>query len=98
MGFIQIIECHTDRYDELAALEEEWLAATEGRRTLRRTLVGRDRNDPRRHLVIAFFDSYESAMQNSSLPETGEFAGKQQALMDGPVRFHDLDVVEDRTV
>ena len=70
---------HTDhrvphsRYDELTALEDEWEQATEGKRTLRRSIITRDRNDPNRHLVIAFFDSYDSAMVNSNLPETGEF-------------------------
>jgi hypothetical protein len=96
MAFIQIIECRTDRYDELMALEQEWQQATEGRRTLRRAIVTRDRNDPERHLVLAFFDSYESAMENSNLPETGAFGEKQQALMDAPMVFHDLDVIDDR--
>ncbi|MDT4985639.1 MAG: hypothetical protein QOF95_3129, partial [Pseudonocardiales bacterium] len=26
------------------------------------------RNDPTRHLIMVFFDSYESAMENSKLP------------------------------
>jgi hypothetical protein len=30
MEFLQIIECHTSKYDELIALEEEWRTATEG--------------------------------------------------------------------
>jgi hypothetical protein len=93
--FIQIIECHTDKLDELMALESEWRKATEGKRTLRRSLVTRDRNDPHRYLVFAFFDSYESAMQNSGLPETTAFGQKQAELMDRPLGFTDLDVVTD---
>ena len=96
MAFIQIIECRTTRYDELMALEEEWRAATEGKRTLRRSIVARDRNDPSRHLVLAFFDDYESAMVNSNLPETHDFGQKQQAVLDAPMVFTDLDVVDDR--
>lgn len=96
MAFIQIIECQTDRYEEMMALEQEWQQATEGKRTLRRTIVARDRNDPKRHLVLAFFDSYDSAMENSNLPETTEFGQKQQALLDAPATFTDLDVLEDR--
>ena len=95
MSFIQIVEFRTDKYDELMALEQEWRAATEGKRTLRRAIVARDRNDPKRHLVFAFFDDYDSAMVNSNLPETGEFGRKQTALCDGPMRFVDLDVIED---
>ena len=48
------------------------------------------------YLVLAFFDSYESAMENSNLPETAEFGQKQSAFLDAPMAFTDLDVVEDR--
>jgi quinol monooxygenase YgiN len=97
MAFVQIIEMRTTRVDELTALEEEWEKATEGKRTLRRSIVTRDRNDPNRYLVLAFFDDYESAMVNSNLPETNEFGQKQAELLDGPMVFTDLDVIEDRS-
>ena len=96
MEFVQIIECRTKRVEELTALEEEWRNATEGKRTLRRAVLTRDRNDPDRYLIFAFFDSYESAMKNSNLPETGEFGKKQAALLDAPMTFTDLDIIEDR--
>jgi hypothetical protein len=95
MAFIQIVEMRTSKIDELTALEEEWRKATDGKRTLRRAIVGQDRTDPSRHLVIAFFDSYESAMQNSNLPETTAFGERQAALLDAPPVFWDLDVVND---
>jgi hypothetical protein len=97
MSFIQIVEFRTDKYDELMALEQEWRAATEGKRTLRRTIITRDRNDPKRHLVFAFFDDYDSAMVNSNLPETSEFGQKQSAILDAPMVFTDLDIVDERT-
>jgi quinol monooxygenase YgiN len=96
MEFVQIIECRTARVDELTALEEEWRKATEGKRTLRRSVLTRDRNDPNRYLIFAFFDSYESAMKNSNLPETSAFGEKQAALLDAPMVFTDLDVIDDR--
>ena len=96
MAFIQLIEMRTSRFDEVQALDREWEAATEGKRTLRRSLVTRDRNDPDRYVFVAFFDSYESAMENSALPETGDFAKRITDLVDGDMTFHDLDVVEDR--
>jgi hypothetical protein len=43
-----------------------------------------------------FFDSYESAMENSKLPETQAISEKMAAISESPV-FHDLDVVEDRS-
>jgi hypothetical protein len=96
MSFVQIIECRTSRFEELRALEDEWRAATDGKRTLRRSIVGRDRNDPERYLVLAFFDDYDSAMVNSNLPETDEFGRKQQAILDAPMAFTDLDIIDDR--
>jgi hypothetical protein len=96
MSFVQVIDFHTSKFDEINALEEQWLAATEGKRTARRSIVTRDRNDPNRYLIMVFFDSYESAMENSKLPETQEFSEKQAAFADGPATFLDLDVVEDR--
>ena len=97
MSFIQIIEMRTEAIDELRSMEEQWETATEGKRTLRRSIIARDRNDAGRYLVLAFFDSYESAMVNSELPETSAFAEKQIRLLDGPPTFLDLDVIEDRS-
>jgi hypothetical protein len=96
MGFVQVMECRTTRVDELRALEEEWRKATEGKRTLTRSMLARDRNDPNRYLIFAFFDSYESAMKNSNLPETNEFGQKQAALLDAPIVFTDLDILEEK--
>jgi hypothetical protein len=46
---------------------------------------------------MVFFDSYESAMENSQLPQTRQFAEKWAAVVDGPIQFHDLDVVAERS-
>jgi quinol monooxygenase YgiN len=97
MAFVQIVEMRTKDSEQLQALGEEYFAATEGRRTVRRSVVTRDRNDPDRYLILAFFDSYESAMENSNLPETAAFAEKQMALLEGPPSFNDLDVIEERS-
>jgi len=90
------MEITTNRYDDIIDLERQWEAATEGQRTLRRQIVARDRSNPNRHLVFAFFDSYESAMENSSLPATQEFASRFNEFVDSPITFQDLDVVEER--
>jgi quinol monooxygenase YgiN len=97
MQFAQIIEMRTKKVDELMKLEQEWENATEGRRTLRRSIVGRDRNDPDRYLIFAFFDDYDSAMVNSNLPETTEFGQKQAALLEGAMQFTDLDIIDDHS-
>jgi hypothetical protein len=97
MAFVQMMEARTSKIDEIMALEREWVAATEGRRTLRRSVVARDRDDPNHYVIVAFFDSFESAMENSGLPETDEFGRKQGALLDAPMTFVNLDVVDDQT-
>jgi hypothetical protein len=96
MTFVQIIEMRTTNVDQIMKLEDDWRAATEGRRTLRRSVVGRDRNDPDHYVVIAFFDDFDSAMTNSNLPETTAFGQKQSELLSGPMQFTDLDVIDDR--
>ena len=96
MEFVQLIDMRTKRADEIIELEAEWEKATDGKRTLRRSIVGRDRNNPDHYVVIAFFDDYDSAMVNSNLPETQEFGRKQSALLDAPMVFTDLDVIDQR--
>jgi len=96
MAFIQIIEMRTTKFDEIQKLSDEFFAATEGKRTVKQSFVTRDHNDPDRYLVIVFFDSYESAMENSNLPETAAFADKQTSLLDGAPTFFDLDVIDER--
>jgi hypothetical protein len=60
-------------------------------------MLTRDHNDPDRYFMMAFFDSYESAMVNSGLPETKASADEFAALSAGPPTFYDLDVVDDQT-
>ena len=93
MTFIQLVDAHTDNFDAIQELSQSYDEGGPG--TVRRSIVTRDRNDDRRFIVIVFFDSYESAMENSNRPETNEFAEKLAALIDGPPTFHDLDVIED---
>jgi len=94
MPFIQITSFRCDRLQELRRVEDEWLAATEGRRTLLKETVLVDRNDPGRFVTINEFESYESAMENSGLPETDAMARAVTALLDGEPTYWDLDVLE----
>ena len=95
MTFIQIVEMRSRNIDELRSLYARWEQATEGTATLRRSILTQNRNDPHQVTIIAFFDSYEAAMQNSRLPETTALAGKAAALAEGPLAFHDLDVLDE---
>jgi hypothetical protein len=96
MAFMQIIEFRASDVDGARQVDEDWWRATEGKRTVRREVVARDRSDPGRYFAVVFFDSYESAMENSGLPETQAAAEQYAKMSDGPPVFHDLDVLEDR--
>ena len=93
-AFIQIIEMNTSKIDEIRKLDEEWKAATEGKRTATRVTIAVDRDDRKRHFIIVEFASAEDAAKNDALPETQAFAQKQMALVDGPPTFYNLDVIE----
>ncbi|HWJ96579.1 MAG TPA: hypothetical protein VNQ33_00385 [Acidimicrobiales bacterium] len=98
MGFVQIIELQTTRFEEVDALHETWLAETEGIRRTVSELVVKDRDKPGRYLVIVEFASYEDAEANNDIPATGRFAEALGPLLDAPPIFHNLDLVRyDRT-
>ena len=98
MAFVQVIDFRTSKLDEMRKLQDEWATAAGPESTARRVITGADREDSGRYLQVVFFDSYESAMENSNLPVTQEFAQRMMALSDGPPSFYNLDVVEDRTL
>lgn len=93
MGFVQIIEFTTDRFDEVKALDAEWQAATGGRRTATRQFVGRDRDRENTFWVVVEFPSFEDARTNDALPETQAFAEKMMKLASSEPTFINLDVV-----
>ena len=96
MTFVQLIELRTTDVEGLRQIDEEWWRATEGKRTVRRELIARDRSDPDRYFAVVFFDSYESAMENSSLPETKATAEQFMKVTSSQPVFYDLDILEDR--
>jgi hypothetical protein len=97
MAFVQIIEFRSANIDAMQEVADRWEKATAGKRTAGRRLLCRDRQNANRYFNLVFFDSYESAMQNSSLPETQQFSQEMMKFADGPPTFYDLDVVEDRS-
>jgi hypothetical protein len=98
MSYVQIIEFRSANFDAMQEVQERWQKATEGKRTARRAVTCRDRGNPNRYFNVVFFDSYESAMQNSNLPETQQLSQEMMKFADGPPTFHDLDVVDDRSL
>ena len=96
MAFVQLIEFRTSDVEGVRQIDEEWRRATEGKRTVRRELMARDHAYPDRYFAVVFFDSYESAMENSSLPETKAAAEQYMKVTSGQPVFYDLDILEDR--
>ncbi len=92
MGFIQVIEYRTSRWDEMQALVTQYRKDTAERSTAGRTTVCVDRAAPGRYVAIVEFGSYEAAMENANLPETEDLAEAVMALCDEPPVFHNLDV------
>jgi hypothetical protein len=93
--FIQVIEFETDRIDEGQQYVDEYRAATEGKRTARRGILTKDRDKPNHYVNLVFFDSYESAMKNSEMPETQELSAKLMKIAKGEPKFYNLEVLKD---
>jgi len=93
MKFAQIIEFTTGRIDDFNAELDAWMARTEGSRIPHVAVLNRDRNAENVYLIMVEFASHEQGMENSSRPETGEFAAFLNSIADGPLTFRSLDVV-----
>ena len=96
MAFIQIIDFRTSNIDQVRSAADDWERATAGTNRVRRRILTEDHDNPGRFFNIVFFDSYEDAMENSSMRETSDLAQKMMDLGDGTPNFYNLDVIEDR--
>lgn len=93
MAFVQLIVFGTDEIDKIREMADRYRQDTEGKRTVRRVTVCADRDAPGRYATIAEFDSAEDAEANNNLPETQAFAEQLGKLAQGPIEYHNLDVV-----
>ncbi|TQL66414.1 hypothetical protein FB381_0269 [Nocardioides albertanoniae] len=90
--FIQMIQGPCTRQDEAHQVLDEW------RRELAPGATGwlggtYGFTDDDQLVAVVRFESREAAMANSDRPEQGEWAAKMDAVMDGPMEFHDCDDV-----
>ena len=94
MGFVQTISFTSDRMDEMQQVMERYQEQQRGRSPgLNRVTVARDRDHDGRYLVIAEFESYELAMENSARPETDAFAKEMAQLTTEQPTFGNYDVL-----
>lgn len=93
MRFIQILEFKTSKFDEFERLHEQWLAETEGKRTVVSERICRDRDQPDIYVVIVEFASHEDALMNNDLTATATIAAEMATLADQPPTFRNLDLI-----
>lgn len=94
MAFVQTITFSTDRMDEMQALMDRFeQERTDPRPGLVRVTVAKDRDHEGQYMVIAEFENYEVAMENSARPETDAFAREMAGLSKGRPTFGNYDVV-----
>ena len=98
MKFVQIIEYETTRPAEMDAVFDEWLKATEGKRTASHELHTQDRDNPARFIDIVEFPSFEEAMVNNELPATQRIAAQIRELCTGEPRFHNVEVLREENL
>ena len=60
MGFLQIIDFHTDRYDEFMELEKKWEVDSAGVRTSTGGRLYADRDNPGHYVALDWFTDYDS--------------------------------------
>jgi quinol monooxygenase YgiN len=94
MSFIQTISYTTTKPEELQALSEQFDRDNPDAPGFVGIKVLKDRDKENNYLVIAEFENYEVAMENSARPETDAFAKKMAELVDGPPTFGNYDVIQ----
>ena len=97
MTFIQTISFSTSRMDEMQKLMATSANEARGSGGSSPGFLGvkvvKDRDRENAYMVIAEFESYEVAMENSARPETDAFAKQMAEMSDGPPTFANYDLV-----
>jgi hypothetical protein len=95
MKFTQIIEFTTTRIDAFNANLNDWMTNTEGHRIPHHAVLRTDRDAENVYLLTVEFFSHQQGMENSSRPETADFAAFRARISDGPLTFRNLDVLRE---
>ena len=97
MTFVQTISFTTDRMDEMQALMDSFDNEQGPRPGFIGAKVLKDLDRQNTYLVVAEFETYELAMENSARPETDAFAKQMAELSDGPPAFANYDLIHEDT-
>ncbi|MFI5099594.1 MAG: hypothetical protein ACHQE5_03640 [Actinomycetes bacterium] len=93
MRFAQTINFRTSRIDELNIYFDAWIVRTEGERIPHHAALHRDRDSENAYQLVVEFPSHDAGMENSSRPQTGEFATFLASICDEPLTFRSFDVI-----
>ncbi len=98
MKFIQTISFTSNKMDEMRKVMDDYSteSGADASGFIRSTVL-KDRDRPNAYLVIAEFESYEQAMENSARPETDAMAKKMGELVDGLVTYGNYDVIAEES-
>jgi quinol monooxygenase YgiN len=94
--FIQTISFTTSRADELQQLADQYDRDNPDAPGFLRSRILRDRDRENAYVIVAEFENYELAMENSNRPETDAFAKKMGELLDGPPQYGNYDVIAEQ--
>jgi quinol monooxygenase YgiN len=97
MSFIQTIAYTTSKPDEMRALAEQFDRDNPDSPGMIGAKILKDRDRENAYLVIAEFESYELAMENSARPETDAFARKMSELAESGPTYGNYDVIQEMT-
>ena len=95
MKFVQTISFTTARMDEMQALMDAFDNEPGSRAGFLGAKVLKDRDRENTYTVVAEFETYELAMENSARPEVGEFATFLADISEGELTFRNLDVLRE---
>ncbi|HVF13208.1 MAG TPA: hypothetical protein VM942_01345 [Acidimicrobiales bacterium] len=92
MSYVQVIEFVTREPDKFKALSEKYLADSEGRNKVKRSMIYHDRAEPRRYVAVIEFENREDAFENENLPETEDFTEGLAELSEVPLSYRSLEL------
>ncbi len=92
MSYVQIIEFVTREPEKMKALGDKYVADTEGRSKVKRSMIYHDRAESRRYIALIEFENREDAFENENLPETEDFTEGLAELSDVPLTYRSLEL------
>jgi len=95
MKFVQTIAWKTSKPAEMQAIATRWQAENPDSPGFVGLKMLKNRDVEDSYLVVAEFENYDLAMQNSARPEVDAFNKEMTGLADAPPIFGNYDVINE---